>query len=465
MLNWISALLLSASIGLVLPGATSAQGLTTEMDRMFDTLSNPTYGGYYDSQSRGEISGGGLYVRSRIVNANLFHIQPPSFRAGCGGLDFFAGSFSFINREQFIQLMRAVAANAAGYAFNIAMKTICEDCMVAIETLIRKINELNRHMGNSCQLAQGLVNDTLSAATGQKYGEASLVSVFEGFSDTFDSFTTSDGQSPTQSLATNAPDAFEASVTGNLVWRALVQAGADAWLDGDRELMEVMMNITGTVIVNVPAVASDPGEIELTVIQPNPKIIEGMLTGDPVTIQRCVGTGADQCLQLTPGTISFPEGGFRDRVFNQLIDTSEGIIAGIRGSATGVPVATTQSFVGALPGGAGALLVRLSAVSEQAAGTFADVASMQIAIELTRQVMDGLHHAVRAATSGLTDAYASRVEELIAESQRRTVGELGRLTGVHGNVFELVNAYSRYLDVLPAGPYATPAGARIALSK
>ncbi len=55
-------------------------------------------------------------------------LVPPSFSAGCGGIDLFGGSFSFINMNQFVDLMRAVASNAAGYAFQLAINAMCPDC-------------------------------------------------------------------------------------------------------------------------------------------------------------------------------------------------------------------------------------------------------------------------------------------------------------------------------------------------
>ena len=92
----------------------------------------------------------------------LASLVPPSFEAGCGGIDFFAGSFSFINADQFVALMKATAANAAGYAFQVAMSAMCETCMAAIETLQKKVQELNQYFGNSCQLAQSLSEKELS---------------------------------------------------------------------------------------------------------------------------------------------------------------------------------------------------------------------------------------------------------------------------------------------------------------
>ena len=88
---------------------------------MFGTMTNFTAPTAHLGQRRGMITGGSLVARNGIANTNLVSFVPPSFSAGCGGIDLFAGSFSFINFNQFVQLLRNVAGNASGYAFQLAI--------------------------------------------------------------------------------------------------------------------------------------------------------------------------------------------------------------------------------------------------------------------------------------------------------------------------------------------------------
>ena len=97
-------------------------------------------------------------------------VNMPSFRAGCGGIDAFAGAFSFINSDQLIAFGRAVAQNAAGFAFELALETISPviaETMAKLRALAQWINDRNL---NSCETAQALVgavwskNDRSSAA-------------------------------------------------------------------------------------------------------------------------------------------------------------------------------------------------------------------------------------------------------------------------------------------------------------
>ena len=73
----------------------------------------------YRGQTMNMYTGGSLYMRTPVRNYQLASISPPSFRAGCGGIDLFAGSFSFINKEQFVALLRNIGNNAIGAAFNL----------------------------------------------------------------------------------------------------------------------------------------------------------------------------------------------------------------------------------------------------------------------------------------------------------------------------------------------------------
>lgn len=99
-------------------------GLQSEMDRLFNEMSNTTLPGVHESQRRGVFTGGRYTVKSRIYEQNLVSFTPPSWKAGCGGVDMFGGSFSFINAEQLVTMMRAVAANAKGYAFQLALDNV-----------------------------------------------------------------------------------------------------------------------------------------------------------------------------------------------------------------------------------------------------------------------------------------------------------------------------------------------------
>jgi len=48
----------------------------------------------FSTPTRNGISFGGASYRVKGVRANVVNFQPPKISGGCGGIDFFAGSFS-----------------------------------------------------------------------------------------------------------------------------------------------------------------------------------------------------------------------------------------------------------------------------------------------------------------------------------------------------------------------------------
>ena len=190
----------AAAAAIALPYPADA-GIGEEMNRMFGDMTNVTEPGVYETQRRGVIAGGSVRNRSRIMTENPVSLTVPSVRAGCGGIDLFGGSLSFINGDQFIELLRSIASNAKGYAFQIALSSMCEKCSQYMETLQKKVQALNQYFGNSCQLAQGAVNDTLSAFGQKGLTDASLLSAAEGTADLFTSWSSADGTSPYRKAA------------------------------------------------------------------------------------------------------------------------------------------------------------------------------------------------------------------------------------------------------------------------
>ncbi len=59
------------------------------LEKAFQTLGlahNVTEGGGYQDQTGGFYTGGRVFARSKVNNADLLSLQLPHYRAGCGGL-------------------------------------------------------------------------------------------------------------------------------------------------------------------------------------------------------------------------------------------------------------------------------------------------------------------------------------------------------------------------------------------
>ena len=70
------------------------------MDRFMGDMggaANVTGPTAFEGQSAGYYSLGNVWTRFPQKTTNIANLQLPSAKAGCGGIDIFAGSFSFIN--------------------------------------------------------------------------------------------------------------------------------------------------------------------------------------------------------------------------------------------------------------------------------------------------------------------------------------------------------------------------------
>ena len=163
------ALAALASAALFVPSPAPADVLS-EMNRFWQGAAvNTTGPTAFQGQASGHWTLGNLYLRAPVRSEQIASVSLPSFRAGCGGIDAFAGAFSFINSDQLIAFGRAVAQNAAGFAFELALETISPviaETMAKLRALAQWVNSQNL---NSCETAQALVgalwskNDRASA--------------------------------------------------------------------------------------------------------------------------------------------------------------------------------------------------------------------------------------------------------------------------------------------------------------
>lgn len=111
----------------------------------------------YQGQSAGYYTGGGVWSRFPQRTVNPVNLALPSAKAGCGGIDIFSGSFSFINSDEIVAMLKSVANNALGFAFQLAIKSISPQISSTIEEFSQKVQQMNQFNMNSCEMAQGLV--------------------------------------------------------------------------------------------------------------------------------------------------------------------------------------------------------------------------------------------------------------------------------------------------------------------
>lgn len=138
-----------------------------------------TDSGYYETQTRGIYSLGSTSIRFKEMPGVItpFHVTPPRFNIGCGGIDISMGGFSYLNKEFLIEKLKAIGAAAPAFVYQMAFSALCKDCqniMNELDKAANMINGLNFDTCDAVEAAQGL---------GKTAGEAMNSSLFGGNSD------------------------------------------------------------------------------------------------------------------------------------------------------------------------------------------------------------------------------------------------------------------------------------------
>ncbi|MES8077640.1 conjugal transfer protein TraH, partial [Cutibacterium acnes] len=131
-------MLLKKATALVTAFAFTSTTSAMSMQELFDSVnaqgnvSNPAV---LQGQTMNLYTGGSLFMRMPKRTYQLATVTPPSWNAGCGGIDLFMGGFSFINKEQFEAILRNIGSNALGYGFKIAINNLCPTCDYVMQAL------------------------------------------------------------------------------------------------------------------------------------------------------------------------------------------------------------------------------------------------------------------------------------------------------------------------------------------
>jgi len=167
-----------ANCTLFLLSSAASAGIMADLNSMF--MSNSTAPGTFTARDRVGIHAGGYSMRTPIHNVNVVAFDPPRLNAGCGGVDLYGGSFSFINGAELIAIFRSVASNAAGLAFKAAIKVISpslDSLMTEFQTMLQNMNNLAK---NSCSLAHLIVDKAERALSDSTDGDGAVGSTSKG---------------------------------------------------------------------------------------------------------------------------------------------------------------------------------------------------------------------------------------------------------------------------------------------
>lgn len=314
---------LLAVVSLVmLPLSTTAAraSVAGAMDSYFDDMgaaANVTGPTAFDGQRAGYYSLGNVWTRFPQRTTNLANLQLPSARAGCGGIDLFAGSFSFVNSAEIIALLKSVANNAVGFAFKLAIDTVCPECSKIMEEMRQAAQLMNNANINSCETAQALVgglwpkSDMADRSICESIG--SSTGIFTDWAASKHGCGNKGERTSTLESVAGDPewDDINTGVARNYTWHVLKKSAFFA--PGgtlDRELAQYVMTMVGTIIY-VPATDSGPGTFNPIEGDTSSTLVTALLDGTtaatPVQIWQCdPGEADDACINPTLVTLTVP---------------------------------------------------------------------------------------------------------------------------------------------------------------
>ena len=304
------AIIAYLNFSIITPAAAS---VGDEMQSYFDDAgarANITGPSAFQGQSAGYYSGGNVWTRFPQKSVQPFNLQLPGARAGCGGIDLFAGSFSFINTAELVAMLKATANNAIGFAFQLAIDAISPQISGVIKDMSQKVQQLNQMNISSCETAQGLVGGLWPVMDTTQSTICEAVGNNDGlFSDWAASRQgCNNGGQRKETLAANSDPAMELQLVGqdhNFTWDILNKAPQFGGYD--QEFKEMVMTIVGTVVTQVSddptkgSIIDKHGPGDDSIVE---ALLDGTQGGNTVKILKCVDS--DKCLKVTTQNMNIP---------------------------------------------------------------------------------------------------------------------------------------------------------------
>lgn len=265
----------------------------------------------FEGQSAGYYSLGNVWTRFPQKTTNLVNLQLPRARAGCGGIDIFAGSFSFINASEIVAMLKAVANNAVGFAFSLAIDTVCPECSKIMQEFAQKAQLMNNLNINSCELAQGLVGgiwpkgDLADKAICEAIGNSE--GIFTDYAAAKHGCGTRGQRASTTAQGSGKYDDVNTAVARNYTWTILKKSAFFSPNGSfDRDLAEYAMTLLGTIIY-VPPRDDEPGKFVPIMGEASSTLVTSLLdgtTGSNVLVFRC--DEPDKCLDPGFRSLNLP---------------------------------------------------------------------------------------------------------------------------------------------------------------
>jgi conjugative transfer pilus assembly protein TraH len=337
-------ILASAVACLPLAVVPASANVGSELNTFFNDMggaANATGPTAYEGQSAGYYSGGSVWTRFPQRNVTPATLNLPSIKAGCGGIDLFSGSFSFINSDEIVAMLKATANNALGFAFQLAIKSISPQISSTIEEFAQKAQQMNQFNMSSCEMAQGLVGGLWGKAQGRDSEICKAIANSQGWAtDWAKGRQNCNAGGERENIIDSNTDEALSAASVNYTWNTLKKS----YPSFSKEFREYLMSLVGTIIFDRDGNGGN-GSYRYVGVGDR-ALLTALLAGSDgtTTMLRC---NDEDCLNPTEQTLTVsPNVALKSRVFamiesmNQKVRSDAALTndeIGLLG-ATGVPL-------------------------------------------------------------------------------------------------------------------------------
>lgn len=285
-------------------------GIDSDLKLFFDSLgfdNNISTPSAYKGQEAGYYTGGSVFARTQVRDLQIAQIDLPSYRSGCGGIDIFAGGFSFINSDQLVAVFKNILNNAKGYAFTLAMETATPQIANVMKYLNAAATEINKMNVNSCEAGVGLVGSLWPRTQEAQRRVCEDIGAKSGIFTDYAAAKHGCGSGGKLTTTLNKGSGVYKNMVfkeGNIAWKAIQQNG---FLRSDIALAELFMSLSGSIIVRPNGSDDDAAASFICIpsLAANKDLLRALLYGGVATIYKCDET--DNCLSPAINKITIAE--------------------------------------------------------------------------------------------------------------------------------------------------------------
>lgn len=274
--------------------------ISGDLKNYFDQLgfsSNVTAPHAYQGQQAGYYTGGNLFVRNRVRDIQIAHMDLPTYRSGCGGIDIYTGGISIIKADEFVNSLQNIMNSGGSYALTLALEEASPIIANVMKYWNQAANFINQSNLNSCETAEALVGGMWPQTRAAQQRVCQDVGTGTGMFTDWAQARQGCGFGNKVQDAMNrgkADPRYKDLVLdqGNLAWQAIQK---NDFLKNDQELSFLFMSLSGTVIIknggrSIEAKASNATD---------KRLIKALLYGGDADVYYCLdSTEPNGCLEL-----------------------------------------------------------------------------------------------------------------------------------------------------------------------